>query len=391
MIALTACLALLTAADGAGAGVGEVRIGSYSAMTGSASAIGVAQHNGAVLAAEEINEAGGVLVGQQIVIVDADDEGNAEKSVQVVKDLIENKKVVAVIGPATTEAANATVAYTNKLKIPHVLCSSPGALVNELFKEYPQNYVFRFAAPDFVQSKMMLTEAIAARGKRQLAVIADDTPYGQAGRLRLERMIANRDMKPVYVANVKVGEKDLAPVVAAAKEAKADALLLYTSGAETAGITRAVESMKWKVDVIGTWTHALPSFMKVAGSAGERLIFPQTFIEGESLDPTQLVFIDSYKRRWGVPHIEAGPVAAQAYDAVHLIAQAIQQAGTTDPAKVKSALEDLDMLYVGATGEYYKPWMPDDHEAVTPANVLWAKVKGGLIVPVYPPSDRDRE
>jgi branched-chain amino acid transport system substrate-binding protein len=65
---------------------------------------------------------------------------------------------------------------------------------------------------------------------------------------------------------------------------------------------------------------------------------------------------------------------------VHLLALAMKQAGTTEGPRVQAALEDLKTSYEGVTGAYDRPWMPTDHEGITPAQVTWAKAKGGAVV-----------
>jgi ABC-type branched-subunit amino acid transport system substrate-binding protein len=79
--------------------------------------------------------------------------------------------------------------------------------------------------------------------------------------------------------------------------------------------------------------------------------------------------------------VEPAPGAAQTYDAVHLLAKAIRQAGATAPDQVRTALESLKGTYEGATAEYDQPWNTDDHEAVSPAAVVWGTLKDGKIVP----------
>jgi branched-chain amino acid transport system substrate-binding protein len=376
MLALAACLALLTASPEAG----PIKIGGYYPLTGGSAAMGTALRNGAHLAAEEVNAAGGVL-GRKVVIVDADDEGKPDKGAQIVKDFADKERVVAILGPGNTGVANVSTGIANERHIPQIIPCATGNKVNELFKEAPQNYVFRLAASDIIQSQMMVTEAFAARGRRRPAILSDETPYGAQGRARLVALLEQRGVKPVYEGTLKVGEKDMTAHVKAARDASADVLLLYALGNEGAAVARSLEKIGWKPEIIGTWILSSAAFTKAAGPFGEGTVIPQTFIESGVTDPTQLRFIESYRKAYGTAHIEPAPAAAQGYDALHLLALAIRQAGTTEGPKVKAALEDIKDSFVGATGEYFKPWSSGDHEAVTPANVVWGMVKEGGVVP----------
>jgi branched-chain amino acid transport system substrate-binding protein len=145
-------------------------------------------------------------------------------------------------------------------------------------------------------------------------------------------------------------------------------------------VAPALEKLAWKAEVIGTWTLSFPVFVKDAGPFGESAIFPQTFIESAAADPAAVRFVEAFRRRWESPRVDTAVAAAQAFDAVHLLALAIAQAGSTDGPKVKAAMERLEKAYDGATGSYFEPWRADDHEAVTPAQVLWGRVRSGAIV-----------
>ncbi len=373
MIALVVA-ALVAAATGGDA----IRIGAYGPLSGGSAAKGDAFKSGAHLAAEEINAAGGVL-GKKIVLVDGDDESEPEKCMQVVKSFVEKERVVAVVGGANTSVCGASTQLTNERRIPHIFTAATGNKVNELFAQFPQNYVFRLGASDTLQSEMMVTEAFAARGKTKAALLCDEAPLGVQGRARIEALIAKRGFKPAYVGTFKVGDLDMAGQVKAARAAGAEVLLVVAQGAEAAAVARSLEKIGWRAPIIGTWNLSSPEFLEKGGSYGEGAVMPQTFIEAGAAEPSELKFIEGYRKLTGKLHVDMGPAAAQAYDAVRLLAIAIAQAGSTDGVKVKAALEDLKGTYDGATGSYFGPWRPDDHEVVS-SNVILGMVKGGAIV-----------
>ncbi len=375
MIAFALTVAALVATA---AGDDVIRIGAYGPLTGGSAAKGNAFKNGAYLAAEEINAAGGVL-GRKILLVDGDDEAKPEKCMQIVKSFVEKEHVVAIVGGANTGVCSASTQLTNERHVPHLFTAATGNKVNELFPQFPQNYVFRIGASDALQSEMMVTEAFAARGKTKAALLCDESPLGVQGRARVEALIAKRGLKPAYVGTFKVGDVDMTAQVKAARDAGAELLLVHAQGAEAAAVARSLEKIGWRAPMIGTWNLSSPEFLERAGPYGEGAIMPQTFIEASAAEPAELKFIEAYRKRYGRPHVDMGPAAAQAYDAVHFVALAIRQAGSTDGPRVKVALEDLKGTYEGATGSYYVPWRLDDHE-VTPGNVVWGMVKDGAII-----------
>ena len=375
MIALTVAALIASAAT-----TDVIKIGAYGPLTGGSAAKGNAFKNGAHLAAEEINAAGGVL-GRKIVLVDADDEAKPEKCTQVIKDLVEKENVVALVGGANTGVASASMELTQSRRVPHVFTAGTGNKVNELFGKFPQNYVFRISASDTVQSDMMVTEAFAARRKTKAELLADESALGVQGRARVQELIAKRGLKPAYVGSFKVGDVDMTAQVNAARAAGAEVLLVHAQGREAAALARSLEKVGWRAPIIGTWNLSNPEFLAGAGPYGDGAVMPLTFIEAGATEPHQVKFIEGYRKRFNTPHVDVGPAAAQAYDAIHLLALAIRQAGSTDGPKVKAALEDLKGTYEGATGSYDAPWRPDDHDAITPGNVVWGTVKGGAVVP----------
>jgi branched-chain amino acid transport system substrate-binding protein len=376
MLSLTAVL-LVAAAAGEG---GAIKIGTHLPLSGYAASIGQAESRGLHLAADEINAAGGVL-GRQVALIDGDDEGRPEKGAQLVRDLIDKEHVVALLGPHNTVVANETARIANERRIPMIIPGATGNKVNELFAEFPQNYVFRIAPSEALQTEMMATEAFVARGYTKAAVIYDDTPFGKGGRASLERLMAKQELKPVYAGSFKIGEADMTPKLRDARTAGAEVTLFYGLAPDAINLVRALEKLRWRPPVMGPWNLCNPVFLSKAGSFADGTLMPQTFIEERATEPEQLKFIGAYRKRYSSPHVEMAPAVAQSYDAVQLLAIAMRQAGTTDGPKVKAALEGLKGTYQGATGTYFLPWRPDDHEAITRGAVVWGTVKSGKVVP----------
>lgn len=372
-------LALLVAAGSAQA---QVRVGVFGPLTGGSAQMGASMRNGARLAAEQINAAGGVL-GQKIELVEKDDEANPEKGVRAVHDLVDKEKVVALLGPINTAVADATVGYGNEKQIPVIVNVSTGAKVNELFAQSPQNFVFRLAASDIVQSELIVRQAIDVRMHRSPALLCDDTGYGKSGREKMTAALEKRGIKPVYVGTFKLKDTDMTAQLRAARAAGADVLLSYGIGPELAAVSLSMKKLGWSVDFLGSWTLGMEVYRTVAGAAAEGTTMPQTFIEASARTSREKTFIKEYETRFKEAPMVSAPSAAQGYDSVYLLKLAIEQAGTTDGPAVKAALEDLRKTYDGVTGKYVKPYSAKDHEAVKESHVLLGRVKNGRLVPSW--------
>jgi len=377
MLGCAVAVMLLTATAG-----GEpVKIGVYGPYTGGSAGMGVSMRNGVRLAADEINASGGVL-GRKVELVERDDEAKNEKGGQIMQELLEKERVVAVLGPINTGVADAALRYPNEKKVPELINVSAGAKVNELFDVYGKdNYVFRIAAGDLIQSEMIVSEAVEKRKLKKPALLCDDTNYGQNGRAKMEKALEKHGVKPVYVGKFKIKDTDMTAQLQEARSAGADVLLVYGIGPELAAVANSMERIGWRVPMIGSWTLSMAAFINNAGANGSGAAMPQTFIESGASTPKQLAFLDAYYKKFNEKPIAVAVAAAQGYDSLYLIKMAIEQAGSTEGPKIKAALEDLAKTYEGVTGTYTKPFSPSDHEAVKAGNVMMGVVKGGVVTP----------
>ena len=363
-----------------GAAQAQIKVGVYGPFTGGSAGMGVSMRNGAVLAIEEINAAGGLL-GKKVIMVARDDEARNERGAQIMQELLEKENVVAVLGPINTGVADASSRYAEEKHVPLIINASAGAKVNELFAQYPQNYVFRIAAGDALQTEVIVREAVDGRKYTKVALLCDDTNYGQNGRAKMEKALEKRKIKPVYIGKFKIKDTDMTAQLQEAKAAGAQALLLYGIGPELAAIANSMNRIGWNVDMIGAWTLSMSAFISNAGKNGDGATMPQTFIEAGAKSPLQTKFVKDYETKFNEKPISVAVAAAQGYDSMYLLKMGIEQAGTTDGPKVREALENLKKPYDGVTGHYAPPFTKTDHEAVKESNVVMGVVKDGKVVP----------
>ena len=357
-----------------------IKIGVYGPFSGGSSPMGLSMRNGVRLAADEINAKGGVL-GRKIELVDRDDQAVNERGAQVMQDLVSNEKVAAVLGPINTGVALASYKYPMEAKIPLLINVSAGAPVNELFKDYPDNYVFRIAAGDPIQAEMIVSEGVDKRKFKKVALLCDDTNYGQNGRQKMEDALASRKVTPVYIGKFKIKDTDMTPQLQEARKAGAEAVLAYGIGPELAQLANGMQKLGWKVPVIGSWTLSMSNFIDAAGPNGDGATMPQTFIQRGASNPKAKQFVADYQKKFAVERIPSAVAAAQGYDSMYLIAQAIEQAGGTEGPKIKAALEDFKKPYAGVIATWTKPFSKTDHEAVHREQVLMGVVGKGEVLP----------
>jgi len=360
-----------------------IKIGVSGPFTGGSSSMGVSMRDGVRLAADEINKAGGVL-GRQLLLVERDDEAKNERGVQIAQELINKEKVAATVGYINTGVALASQRFYQDAKIPVMNNVATGSIVTKQFEAQPENYIFRNAAHDSIQAPMIVEEAIAKRGFKKVAILADSTNYGQLGRADLEAALKLKGISPVAVEKFNIKDVDMTAQLLKAKEAGAEAVLTYGIGPELAQIANGMTKLGWKVPMIGSWTLSMANYIDNAGPGGEGARMPQTFIQ-EPTTPKRQSFIINYLKTFNPKNsrIESPVSAAQGYDSIYLLAAAIKQAGSAEGPKIKAALEDLKTPVDGVVTTYSKPFSKGDHEAITANIPVMGEVKGQRVVYAY--------
>jgi branched-chain amino acid transport system substrate-binding protein len=377
VVALACAAASAFAAD-------PIKIGVDGPFTGGSSSMGISMREGVQIAADEINKAGGVL-GRPIELVERDDEAKNERGVQIAQEFVNKEHVVAVVGYANTGVGLASERFLQDAKIPVMNNVATGSVLTHQFDSQPENYVFRNAAHDSIQAPMIVDEAITRRGFKKPAILADSTNYGQLGRKDLETALAAKGVKPVTEEKFNIGDVDMTAQLLKAKEAGADVVLTYGIGPELAQIANGMTKLGWKVPIVGSWTLSMSTYIDNAGAGGEGARMPQTFIQ-EPTTPKRQSFIIAYLKTYKPKdnRMESPVSAAQGYDSLYLLAAAIKQAGSTDGAKVRAALEDLKAPVEGVVTTYNKPFSKTDHEAITANIPVFGEVKGNRVVYAYP-------
>jgi branched-chain amino acid transport system substrate-binding protein len=361
-----------------------IRIGVSGPFTGGSSPMGISMRDGIRVAAAEINAAGGLL-GRPVVLVERDDEARNERGALVAQELINREKVVAGIGIVNTGVALASQRFYQEARLPMVTAVATGSIVTRQFQppQHPDNFIFRMAASDTIQAAMIVEEAVERRRIRKLAILADSTNYGQLGREDLERALEKKGVHAVAVEKFNVRDVDMTPQLIRARQAGAEALLLYGIGPELAHIANGATKLGWRVPIIGGWPLSMSSFIDNAGPNGEGALMPQTFIQ-EASSPKRRAFIEAWQKLARAERMPSPSAAAQGYDGMLLLAAAIRQAGTTHGSRVREALENLREKVEGVIMTYEHPFSRSDHEAIDgPGQVTMGEVRGGRVVRAY--------
>jgi branched-chain amino acid transport system substrate-binding protein len=367
---------------------GPIKIGMNCTYEGGSGEMGVSVRAALHIAVNEINAVGGVG-GRKIELIEKDDKAKPDVGMQVADELINKDRVIATIGYCNSGVAAKAIDIYEKAKVPLIIPVATGTAITKKFASEPENYIFRVAMPDEKQVDFILKELIDKRGLSKIAVFADDTGYGEGGLKDIVRLLEARSSKPVFVARFKQGVADLTPQLKEARAAGANAIFMYALGPDMATISKGRQAMGWSVQEVGPWPVGFRNHIDIAGSAADGAVMPQTFIQDGVLNERSTALILQYVKQNNVRNIPCAMCAAQAYDAMYLLLNAMFQAKDLSGPSIKEALENLNNRVSGVVGSYVHPYTKEDHEALDGSILVLGQVKNGLVSYAYP-SDAKR-
>lgn len=370
--------------------VGPVRVGidAEFGLLGSTSAQAI--ERGAALAVAEINAAGGVLGGRPLELVLRDNRSVPARSRENLTELAAVPDLVAVFCGRFSPVVLENLDTVHQLGL---ILLDPWASADGITENGRQpNYVFRLSLRDRWAMPVMMRHA-RAKGAERIGVLAPNTGWGRSGVAAVERSSGPTMPGVVGVAWYNWGDKSLARPYAELLRAGAQAVLFIANDIEAAVLLREVATMPEgeRLPLIMHWGVTGGTLAQQAGEVMDRLDLSvvQTF-SFLAADPRKVArFMESWRLRFGPTRPEdiVAPVGvAHAYDLTHLLARAIDQAGSTDRAKIRAALERL-RPYDGLVRRYAPPFSESDHDALKAETVFMAVPRAdGSIVPL--PRDR---
>jgi branched-chain amino acid transport system substrate-binding protein len=360
-----------------------VKLGLAAAVSGGSAASGEAIKRGLQIAIDEINARGGVLGGRKLELVVRDDEGNPQKGVTIARELVEREKVTAVFGGLHTTVALAQVPVWQELKTPYMGAWAAGTNITRNGQK--PNYVFRVSANDDEVDKYLVRYATEQLRKGKPGLLLENTAWGQSNEAGLTKWFGAKSMKPVGVEKFNWNDPDMSPQLLRLKNGGADHVVLVANAPEGAQVVKSRAKIGWEVPIVSHWGISGGRFAELTGDLSDGVVFVQTYSFFGKQNARGEHVLRMLKEKYNVkgPEDVSAPVGtANAYDGLHLVALAIEQAKSAEGAKVRDALEDLKADYAGLIKTYRRPFTADQHDALTERDYIMVVWRQGKIVPV---------
>ena len=363
----TAALLLLPAV----ALAGTIKLGAILAVTGPASFLGAPEARTLEMLVAETNARGGIN-GDKIELIIKDSGGSPEKAISFARQLIEEERVFAIIGPSTSGETLKIKKICEQGRTILLSCAAAEVIVNPVGR-----YVFK-VAPNDRHAAGKIFQTMQALGISQIAVLSGNTGFGKAGKAQLAKLA------PTYGITIRASEvydkkaTDLSAVIAKLRaDQEIQAVVNWSIVPAQSILAKNMRQAGWQVPLFQSSGFGSIKYVQAAGAAAEGIIFPASRLlvaEELAADHPQKATLLRYKKSYEAKFKEeASTFGGHTYDAFLLFSEALKQAGP-NREKVRTELENLQG-FAGTAGTFN--FSPSDHNGLGEDSFAVLTVKDG--------------
>ena len=327
-----------------------IKIGGLAPLSAPGTVVGGEAMRDAMLIAEsDINKAGGVL-GCDIKVVIADSEGLPEKAAAIMEKLITQDGVAGVGGAYHSSVGVASKDVANARGVPVVFAET----WNDTITGDKQKYIFRIAPLSSWASATIWKAALLVPGIKKAAILTENTDYGIPAAEETVKGLKSGGVAAVTFS-VDIGTQDYAGIVERIKAEDPDYIIVLATGEAGYNFTQqAADAGIGPMDMpFQTGQVSLESKAYWENVPDGNMAFVQRIGVPENLfNDKGKAFAAQYKAKTGKDAVES--YAMEAYDSIAVLAQAINEAGSTDGDAIVAALENID--HDGTLGRIYFPY-----------------------------------
>lgn len=353
----------------AGCGGGEkkadtIKVGANLEMTGGSASYGISSKNAIELAFKEINEKGGIN-GKQLELVVADNKSEAAEATNAMQKLVSQDNVVAVIGPNLSSSVIAASAINNSAKVLDIapMATNPYVTVDQASGK-TKDFNYRTCFIDPFQGTVMAKFATVELGVGNAAILIDNSSDYAKG---LAQFFKENFVKEggAVTAEESYLQKDTDFKATLTKIKATNPDFLYVPGyyQEVGLIVKQARELGMNMPIAGGdgWDSA--KMPEIAGAAALNNTYFSSLYSPEDSSDINKNFVAAYEKAYGQ---KPDVFAALSYDSALLVAEAIKNAGSTEPAKISEAMAKIN----GFSGVSGSVTFDDKHNPVKSAVIL---------------------
>ena len=375
-LAVLAVLAVALASPALSAGAAEeLKIGALLSVTGPAAFLGAPEARTLEMLTEQVNARGGVA-GHKVKLIVKDTGASPEKAVSFARQLIDEEKVFAILGPSTSGETMAVKGIAEEGKTLLISLAAAEVIVNPV-----ASHVFKTAQKDS-HAAALIFQDMKKRGITRIAVFSSNTGFGKAGKEQIAKLAPEFGIQIVLDEVYDKAATDLSAEATKLKGTNAQAVLNWSIEPAQSILVKNIRQIGVTIPIYQSHGFGNLAYAKAAGSAAEGVIFPlgrlavaDALPAGDPQRPVLLAYRDAYQKRYGE---DVSGFGGYAWDAFQLLAAAVEKVGL-DRAKVRTALENTQG-FVGQSGVFR--FSAADHNGLGMDSFEMLTVKDGKFVPL---------
>jgi branched-chain amino acid transport system substrate-binding protein len=247
------------------------------------------------------------------------------------------------------------------------------------------NFVFRVSAVDEIVNVAMLEYAQKHFSTRKPGLILVNNPWGESNEKGLRAALAAKNVAAAGIEKFEGNDVDVVPQLTRLRQSGTDTLFLVGNVGPSAQVVKSLDRMGWKVPIVSHWGPAGGRFTELAGPSAKEVHFVQTYSFFGNQSPVGQKVLKALMAKYpdikGPGDVTPAVGVANAYDAMHLVALAIQNAGSLNGEAIRQGFHKIDR-YEGLIKTYNKPFTPENHDAIGPQDYVWTQFIDNQILPV---------
>jgi len=361
-------------------------VGMVASVTGPASSLGVPERDTGLMLMEKINNAGGIQGpdGQthKLEVVVEDDATDTGKAVLAAKKLIEQDKVLVLIGSSGSPASMAMVPVATEAEVPMISMASSSAIVTPVSERH---WIFKTPQTNFPVAQVQ-ADYWKAKGIKRVASLGVNNAFGEDSRKSMQQVYGDAGIEIVADELFQPGDKDFRAQLTKIKGLSPEGLVVHATSGEGAPVTVQFRELGFDIPIVQNHGIGSKRFIDLAGDAAEGVLFPiGKVVVAESLpdsDPqkaTLLEYVKEYSDYTnGQPRSTFG---GHAWDAVMESVHCLGKVGA-DRAKLRDCLENDIKNFVGISGVFNVS--STDHVGISKESLVLVEIKNGEWVYVAP-------
>jgi len=359
-------------------------IGNSGPLTGPAAFGGTAIKMGAEIAIDEINANGGVL-GKQLRFVQYDDAGAPPRGVDNTRRIAQADKCIAILGGYHSTVALAQVEAVHQTGIPYIGTIAANTAVIENNRAPAENLMFRVSGKDKWVAEFLVKKAVERSKAGKVAFMYENTGWGNGAVPDIENAIKAEGQTLVASETFNWNDQDMSAQVMRIRDAGADTVILWGLDREGNQILRSMDKVGFKPQIVGAWGLA-GNLGELAGPLANGVLVMQTYTFMGQLNEKGQALWGVIQKKYNLSDPQAVKMpsgVANSYDAVHIIAKAIEKAGAFDWQKVHAALCEVE--HTGVVADYKPAFDCSDnvrHDAILPNYYKLTAWHDGKLLPV---------